>query len=195
MSKQNLKQKINWWILPAIACGIVAVVMAIIYINTVNIALVLILLPAIAGCGFSVYKMMGYGNLSFKGISEIGPVTGDINAFCIYGKIVNAEHLAEKVQFENLAQDKLFGDRWYFEDLNKWLYVLFNDLADEGNMKAFELPDSAYTDPARLSIQLNMGRVNEWFQLEPSLFDQLKPWIMFAVITVIGFLIFLSGSG
>jgi hypothetical protein len=108
---------------------------------------------------------------------------------------VNAEHLAEKVQFENLAQDKLFGDRWYFEDLNKWLYVLFNDLADEGNMKAFELPDSAYTDPARLSIQLNMGRVNEWFQLEPSLFDQLKPWIMFAVITVIGFLIFLSGSG
>lgn len=197
MKPTNLKRKFNWWWLPTVVGVLIVLATAVSYLMSVNLALLLILVPAIACTGFSGYKLLGDGvgsSKGFAGISELGPVMGGVNTFCIYGKIVNGEHLAEKVQFEDVAMEKVLGDRWFFEDLNKWLYVMFNDLADEDKWKAFELPDAEYTDPARLSVQLNMGRINELFQLEPSLFDQLKPWLMVAVITVVGFLIFLSGS-
>lgn len=186
-------RKFNWWIIPAVICGICAAVSIVYYLITVNLTLLFLILPAIAGTGFSIYKLVGYSGAFVDGISSAGPVVGDVNAFCIYGSIVNGEHLAEKVQFEKMEARNLLGDRWYFEDLGKWYHIIVNDIEGD-NWKAFELPDAAYTDPARLAIQLNMGRTNELFQIEPSLFDQLKPWIIFAAISVIGFLIFLSGS-
>lgn len=195
MKKEKKKTTRGWWLLGAILCGIVAAVASIAYVITVNMAQVLIILPAIGGTAGCLYKMMGPGKAQFEGMSEIGPVTGGVNAFCIYGKIVDGIRLAEKVEFVEIKEkEKLLGDRWYFDDLNQWLYVMFNDLSNDGKMTAFELPDAAYTDPARLAVQLNMGRVNELFQIDPSLFDQLKPWVLFATVSIVGFLIFLSGS-
>ncbi len=195
MKKEKKKTTRGWWLFGAIIFGIAAAAASIAYVITVNMALVLIILPAIGGTAGCLYKMMGPGNAQFEGISEIGPVTGGVNAFCIYGKIVNGIKLAEKVEFVEIKEkEKLLGDRWYFEDLKQWFYVMFNGLENDGEMTAFELPDAAYTDPARLAVQLNMGRVNELFQLDQSLFDQLKPWVLFAAISIIGFLIFLSGS-
>lgn len=191
---KNKKTKFNWWILPAVISGAIAVTAIIFYLITLNMALVLLILPSIAGTGFCLYRIINISGATFEGISDKGPIIGEINAFCIYGELLGSEVRADKVQFELVDAEKVLGDRWFFEDLNKWLYVMFNDLAAGGTWRAFDLPDAAYTDPARLSIPLNMGRVNELFQLEPSIFDQLKPWIIFATITVIGFLIFLSGS-
>lgn len=189
------RKKFNWWVVLTVICGLITATAIIFYVINTNMVLLLIILPGIAGTGFCVYKFANFGEAKFEGISERGPVTGDINAFCIYGRLVNGEAVADNVEFAKVDEKNLQGDRWYFEDLNKWLYVLFSDLKDEGKLKAFELPDAAYTDPARLAIQVNMGRTNELFQLDPSLFDQLKPWILFAAISVVGFLIFLSGSG
>lgn len=188
------KKRFNWWMVLAGICGAITAVAIIFYVTTLNMALVMIILPGIAGTGYCFYKFANFGDVRYAGISERGPVTGDINSFCIYGKMVNGEAVADNVEFAKVDEKNLQGDRWYFEDLNKWLYVMYGDLNDEGKLKAFELPDAAYTDPARLAIQINMGRTNELFQLDPSLFDQLKPWILFAAISVIGFLIFLSGS-
>ncbi len=197
MKKEKKKTTRGWWLFGAILFGIAAAVASIAYVITVNMALVLIILPTMGGTAGCLYKMMGPGKAQFEGISESGPVIASgVNAFCIYGKIVNEKRFAERVEFVEIkSKDDLLGDRWYFEDLKQWLYVMFNDLANDGKMSAFELPDAAYTDPARLAVQLNMGRVNELFQLDESLFDQLKPWVLFAALSIIGFLIFLSGSG
>lgn len=196
MNNHKQKKMINWWIFGAVAGGIITLSAAVYYVISPNMAMLLIILPGLAGTFYCAYKYYNFGGSVFAGISEKGPVASsiNINAFCIYGEMINDKPHAVKVQFEEVVTEKRLGERWFFEDLNKWLYVIFNDIADEGKWKAFELPDSAYTDPARLSIQLNMGRVNELFQLEPSLFEQLKPWLMVAAITIIGFLIFLSGS-
>lgn len=182
--------------IPAVVFGIATVAASVFYIITVNLAIIMVILPSIAITGYSFYRFKNFSNIAFsEGISELGPVTAEANAMGIYGKIVNGKCVADRIEFEALEKQQLKGDRWYFEDLGKWLHVVFNDLSDEGKLKAFELPDAEYTDPARLAIQLNMARVNDLFQADPSLFDQLKPWIMIAVITIIGFLIFLSGSG
>ncbi len=188
------KNNFNWWLVPAILCGIIAFTGIVFYVITLNMALVLLILSAIAGTGFSLYRVINFSGGRFDGISEQGPVKGAVNAFCIYGKLEGEAVLADYVQFEEVVQESLLGDRWFFEDLKKWYHVIINAPTAAGAWKAFELPDAEYTDPARLSIQLNMGRVNEFFQLDATLFDQLKPWIIFAAISIIGFLIFLSGS-
>ncbi len=195
MTGEKIRKPINWWYVPAVICGIVTAISIVAYIITVNMALIMLILPGVVGTAFSVYKSLGMSGIQVGGISELGPMIGECNSFCIYGKLVDGVKLADKVQFENIKDNtKLKGDRWYFEDLGRWFYVMVNELDKDCDLTAFELPDAAYTDPARLSVLLNMGRVNELFQLEPSLFDQLKPLILFAAVSVVGFLIFLSGS-
>lgn len=198
MNIEKEKTKRGWWLFGAILFAIVCVGTSILYMFTLNMALILIILSALAGAAGCYYKTMGTGKAQYEGISEIGPVVApNVNTFCIYSKDDMYGHpVAWKVEFVEI-QDKtmLLGDRWFFEDLNQWLYVLQNNLdRGEDYMSAFELPDAAYTDPARLAVQLNMGRVNELFQIDPSLMDQLKPWVLFGAVTVIGFFIFLSGG-
>tara|TARA_Y100000310_G_scaffold333740_2_gene411909 strand:- start:631 stop:1251 length:621 start_codon:yes stop_codon:yes gene_type:complete len=194
--KKRLSFGFNAWLIPAVISGAATAVAIGFYFATLNLMLIFAILPGVAGLFLSWYKMTAKaGAEASKGISESGPATGNkINAMVIYGIIKDEKHFAKEVKFEELAKEKVLGDRWYFEDVGKWLYVLFNDIKNEETLVAFELPDAQYTDPARLAIPLNMGRVNELFQADANLFDQLKPWILVAVIAIVGFLIFLSGS-
>lgn len=107
----KFKFAFNWWYIPTALCGIAFLVSAIFYVITVNMALVLVILPALGGAVASGYKLMHFSNIKFEGISEMGPVTGDVNAFCIYGKMIDKVCYADNVAFENIEKARLKGDR------------------------------------------------------------------------------------
>ena len=88
----------------------------------------------------------------------------------------------------------LNSDRWHFDDINKWLPVIYTNLDNEGAWEPFELPDAKYTDPARMAIPLNMSAVQKWRELEASMFEKLKPLIMIGANLMVLFFMFLLAS-
>ncbi|NVM23517.1 MAG: hypothetical protein HWN68_17260 [Desulfobacterales bacterium] len=186
------KSNFNYWWIPTVICGIIAAVSIIFYAISLNMMLIVVILSGIGATGFCLMRVLNFTGTQYQGITELPPAKGEVNACCIYAKWVDGVAMADKVEYELVEEIKRLGDRRYFDDLKQWLYVIQNNA--QGEWEPLILPDMAYTAPERLAIQLNMGRVNELFQLDPSLFDQLKPWIIFAAISIVGFLIFLSGS-
>lgn len=127
-------------------------------------------------------------------VSVNPPTEGKINCFCIYTKKKNGIPRAEKIAFENVAESKLIGDRWFFEDIGLWLHVIYNDPELDNEWFEFELPDERYTHPGRLAWVLNQRDYEDFMQLDPTLFEKLKPILMIGANALVLFFIFLMSS-
>ena len=127
-------------------------------------------------------------------VSTTPPTLGEVNCLKIYATKKKDIPYADKISFEYVSEENLIGNRWYFEDLHKWLHVLFNDIENPDQWEEFELPDEKYIHPGRLAWVLNQEDYEDFMRLEPSMFEKLKPLLIFGANALVLFFIFLSSG-
>ena len=184
----------NKWYLACFFCGALSLVCLMFYAQNRSFVFAGFFMALVILAMFCVYKGK---HAPEKGatVSVIPPTSGEVNCLKIYTRKKQGVPIAEKIAFENIPDEELIGNRWYFEDIHQWLHVLYNDIEDPENWEEFDLPDEKYIHPGRLAWVLNQEDYEDFMRLELSTFEKLKPLIMLGANALILFFIFLSSGG
>jgi hypothetical protein len=190
-----MKTRINIWFVATGICVILTLGAGALYVITRNISPIFLML-LFMGIGVITYYQGSKKIPSVPTVTAKSPTIGRVNCLAIYGRKKDGMNCAWKIQFEYREdedeEELLKSDRWYFEDLHKWLPVIYADLVNsDGDWAVFELPDAKYTDPARMSLPLNRSAYKSWRTLEAGMFEKLKPLIMVGANTIVWFFLFL----
>ena len=184
----------NKWYIACFFFGAIALVALILYAQNRSFIFVgLFLVSIILGmaCLYKGKKDPDKGAT----VSIIPPTLGEVNCLKIYGIKKKGIPAADKISFENVPDELLKGNRWYFEDIHQWLHVLYNDVDNPDEWEEFDLPDEKYIHPGRLAWVLNQEDYEDFMRLEPSMFERLKPLLMLGANALVLFFIFLVSSG
>lgn len=184
----------NKWYIFSFLTGAIALITLIFYAQTRSFAFAGLFMVLIAASMFLFYQGK---KAPEKGatVTKIPPTLGEVNCLKIYTGMKDGVPYADKISFENVPDDELIGNRWYFEDIGQWLYVMYNDANNPTKWKEFDLPDEKYIHPGRLAWVLNQDDYEDFMRLEPTMLEKLKPLLILGANVVVLFFIFLVTSG
>ena len=183
----------NKWYLACFSFGVIALIGLISYAQNRSFIFAGLFIVSIILGMLCLYKGK---SVTDKGatVSTTPPTLGEVNCLKIYATKKKDIPYADKISFEYVPEEELIGNRWYFEDIHQWLHVLYNDIENPDKWEEFELPDEKYIHPGRLAWVLNQEDYEDFMRLEPSMFEKLKPLLIFGANALVLFFIFLSSG-